>query len=434
MMTDCRPIFADERSASRAVFCHAIIPLKHRPFLTSGAANVAGHATAPHALERALGFRVKMRKHICINIPSGGCQLHQHSIWGMPVKIGKLENWRFPILDSARCSNKPLLGLKRIINELVMLDFTSQESFDTVHGFCNAVSQEMEMVQLDKGKLKIEETKRELNEFLSLHRIKNNRKIVVKRDVCKNKIRFNLPNSKKIVSGKELNNSNMSVYEPDRDYCAILPSDNDTIEVEIDYKFLKKNNAFICDQIKNSSGKIFTCESTRYLREIFLAILYQNPNHERYDAYNSNLCQDIVLPILDQVIINNIDYKEPDSTDIKGGKNWSLFKDIIQNISNEQKDNYNNVNDISIKFNIEQRNLFNIFKKYTGISPSQYILAYKLCVAQSSLYRERHFDDPVTRAAVDAEIFHLGRFSQYYKSFFGHLPSEAIRRAREEQF
>jgi len=91
MMTDCRPIFADERSASRAVFCHAIIPLKHRPFLTSGAANVAGHATAPHALERALGFRVKMRKHICINIPSGGCQLHQHSIWGMPGKTESVD-------------------------------------------------------------------------------------------------------------------------------------------------------------------------------------------------------------------------------------------------------------------------------------------------------------------------------------------------------
>ena len=68
MMTDGRPIFADERSASRAVTCHALIWPKHRPFPASGTRNVAGHATAPHALERALGFRVKMRN---IDILSG---------------------------------------------------------------------------------------------------------------------------------------------------------------------------------------------------------------------------------------------------------------------------------------------------------------------------------------------------------------------------
>jgi len=73
-MTDCRPIFADERSASRALFCHAIIPPNRRPFLGSGTRNLAGHATAPHDLERALGFRVQMRNHIRIDIPSGGCQ------------------------------------------------------------------------------------------------------------------------------------------------------------------------------------------------------------------------------------------------------------------------------------------------------------------------------------------------------------------------
>ena len=315
-----------------------------------------------------------------------------------------------------------------------MLDFTTQKSFDTVHGFCNAVSQEMEMVQLDKGKLKIDEAKCELNEFVSIHRIKNNKKIIVKSDICKNKIRFNFPNTKKIVSGKELDSSKMSVYEPNKDYCAVLPNDNDTIEVEIDYKYFKKNNKIICDQIKKSNGKIFTCESTRYLREIFSAILDLNPNNEIYSAYKYNWCEDIVFPIIEQAILNNLNYKSPDSTDSKFEKNWSLFKEIVQNISNEEHGDYNNVNDISIKFNIDQRNLFNIFKKYIGISPSQYILAYKLCAAQSSLYRERHFDDPVTRAAVDADIFHLGRFSQYYKSFFGHLPSEAVRRAREERF
>jgi len=77
MMTDCRPIFADERSASRAVFCHAIIPPNRRPFLVSGAGNVSRHTTAPHALERALVFRVQLPNHIRIDIPSGGCQLNR---------------------------------------------------------------------------------------------------------------------------------------------------------------------------------------------------------------------------------------------------------------------------------------------------------------------------------------------------------------------
>lgn len=75
MMTDCRPIFADDRSASRTVTCHALIWPKHSPFPASGAENIAGHAPAPHALERELGFREIMRKHIRIGIPSGGCQL-----------------------------------------------------------------------------------------------------------------------------------------------------------------------------------------------------------------------------------------------------------------------------------------------------------------------------------------------------------------------
>jgi hypothetical protein len=93
MMTDCRPIFADERSASRAVFCHAFIWPKHRPFLASAAGNAAGHATAPHALERELGFRGKIRKHIRVDIPSGGYQeilkpLYAHSQMGLLRLLG----------------------------------------------------------------------------------------------------------------------------------------------------------------------------------------------------------------------------------------------------------------------------------------------------------------------------------------------------------
>jgi AraC-like DNA-binding protein len=146
-------------------------------------------------------------------------------------------------------------------------------------------------------------------------------------------------------------------------------------------------------------------------------------------SIKSELCEEIAISFIEKILSINIFNEGQYLETFKCEDNWKLFKDIIDSVSIYRE--CVSINDIANMHNIQQRSLYNLFKKYIGISPSQYLLAYKLCAAQSSLVRERCLDDPVTRAAVNSEFYHLGRFSQYYKNHFGHLPSETVNRVHE---
>ena len=306
----------------------------------------------------------------------------------------------------------------------------SVKSYDYETMFCADVSQDMEMVQLDKGKLKIKEKKIKLNEHISIHQICSNKKILVKQDICKKIIRFNFPNNKKLVSGINLDASCMSIYKPNVDYSAILSKDNKTLEIEMEYRYFASTNGAIASEVMKDNKNLFIAKLRPNVQfQVNLLSNYLDEIEINPQAIEYKLVQEISLNIIEKILSENIP-KHYGYSITGHNSNWKKFNNIIKDI--EIYGNCINIDDIIREHNIHSRSLYNLFKTYIDISPSQYFLAYRLCSAQASLIRERCFDDPVTRAAVDAEFFHLGRFSQYYKSQFGCLPSETVKRACEQ--
>jgi len=112
-------------------------------------------------------------------------------------------------------------------------------------------------------------------------------------------------------------------------------------------------------------------------------------------------------------------------------KNWDVFINMCEFIKSNPSDF--SIERLAKDFSLSSRTVLNIFKKFSGVSPSQFIMAYRICLARTHLLNERRFEDPVTRAAVEADFFHLGRFSHYYYSFFGENPSDTVFRLQKER-
>lgn len=77
---------------------------------------------------------------------------------------------------------------------------------------------------------------------------------------------------------------------------------------------------------------------------------------------------------------------------------------------------------------ISPRSLYALFEKHVGTTPKSYIRQKRLerihaCLSDPSVPVRN-----VTEVAMDYGFFHLGRFSESYKSAFGELPSDTLKR------
>jgi len=76
------------------------------------------------------------------------------------------------------------------------------------------------------------------------------------------------------------------------------------------------------------------------------------------------------------------------------------------------------VEDIAEAARVSARTLQAGFKRHHGISPMRFMRDLRLNVAHAQILA----GSSVTAAAADCGIPHVGRFAQYYRSRFGHLP------------
>lgn len=77
---------------------------------------------------------------------------------------------------------------------------------------------------------------------------------------------------------------------------------------------------------------------------------------------------------------------------------------------------------------MSQRSLYALFDKHAGTTPKHYIRQRKLEQIHARLSDPRAAVRNVTEIALDYGFLHLGRFSECYKSTFGELPSDTLRR------
>lgn len=73
------------------------------------------------------------------------------------------------------------------------------------------------------------------------------------------------------------------------------------------------------------------------------------------------------------------------------------------------------------------RTLEYVFKDYFGVSPKTYLVSRRLIGAHRELNRSEAKSERISDIANRWGFWHLGRFSDTYKQFFGELPSETLR-------
>ncbi len=74
------------------------------------------------------------------------------------------------------------------------------------------------------------------------------------------------------------------------------------------------------------------------------------------------------------------------------------------------------------------RTLQENFQRFHGVSPGRYLRNVRLDAARHCL--RSGLVETATEAAMDAGLFHLGRFSRDYAERFGEQPSETLRTIR----
>jgi len=76
---------------------------------------------------------------------------------------------------------------------------------------------------------------------------------------------------------------------------------------------------------------------------------------------------------------------------------------------------------------VSTRTLFESFRKFRGMTPMQYLRRHRLDQVRAALMRPGQ-SRSVTELAMQWNFEQLGRFAQYYRSVYGELPSETLRR------
>lgn len=103
-----------------------------------------------------------------------------------------------------------------------------------------------------------------------------------------------------------------------------------------------------------------------------------------------------------------------------------IFDAAIKVMADLYRDESLEVNDICESIHVSRRTLQYSFTEISGITPRNYLRILRLNNAYRNLLNAS--GESIQNIAMDAGFNHIGRFSQYYKEFFGELPSETVRR------
>lgn len=104
--------------------------------------------------------------------------------------------------------------------------------------------------------------------------------------------------------------------------------------------------------------------------------------------------------------------------------------DGIDYINNHSEDTIHTA-ELARHCNVSERKLQNGFRDYIGLSPTGYSRRTRLLRVHNELCQPTA-NYVVSEVAAKWGFYHLGNFAKYYRDQFGELPSETIKRARNE--
>ncbi|WP_313115905.1 AraC family transcriptional regulator [Ectopseudomonas guguanensis] len=103
------------------------------------------------------------------------------------------------------------------------------------------------------------------------------------------------------------------------------------------------------------------------------------------------------------------------------------FERLVQFIDDNLKQDIS-LEQLAQLAHISPRSLYGLFDKHLGTTPKHYIRQRKLERVHACLSDPSAKVRNITEVALDYGFLHLGRFSESYKSAFGELPSDTLRR------
>ncbi len=109
--------------------------------------------------------------------------------------------------------------------------------------------------------------------------------------------------------------------------------------------------------------------------------------------------------------------------------------DLLRKARRLLQDNDNNfcisVEALAKEIGVSKRSIFQAFQQEYGIGPRRFREIVRLNALRASLYRSEPDNSSVTNLANDHGFSELGRMAGKYRSLFGELPSETLKRPRQ---
>ncbi|WP_300654426.1 AraC family transcriptional regulator [Pseudomonas sp.] len=109
------------------------------------------------------------------------------------------------------------------------------------------------------------------------------------------------------------------------------------------------------------------------------------------------------------------------------GESCPSFERIAQYIEDNLKQDIG-LEQLAEVVRMSPRSLYALFERHAGTTPKHYIRNKKLEKVHACLSDPTARVRNITEVALDYGFLHLGRFSESYKSAFGELPSDTLRR------
>ena len=304
--------------------------------------------------------------------------------------------------------------------------------FDDIGHYRDALDEDIELHQLQKGRISVIERSFNISDEIYLFETFIDKKIAITQDICIDKMRFAFLRYPEITAGFEINSESLVYYKPGQNYPSILSDNFYSFDISIDEEFFKSYNPQLYETINTHSDSSICIDDANLVMpniEALRQVVFVAENDEEF--FEIGAFKEFVMSKIEGIYSEYLGKEFSGTITINNKlKNWNVFINMCEVIKSNPSDV--SVESLAKDFSLSSRTVLNIFKKFSGVSPSQFIMAYRICLARTHLLNERRFEDPVTRAAVEVDFFHLGRFSHYYYSFFGEKPSDTVLRLQKE--
>jgi len=168
-------------------------------------------------------------------------------------------------------------------------------------------------------------------------------------------------------------------------------------------------------QLKEKTGSSFR----NVISEIMTDLMVQHTKLKNNTDFHEQ-AEDTIL----QLLFQNIDLSRQRSKALESDINANKIRKYIEiNYKNAI-----NINELCTRKKLSDRTLRLGFKHLFGLAPKQYHKCYRLGKIHHALLQSDPTIDTVEKIAYDHGFYHMGRFSNSYKSMFGNTPSETLRK------